>query len=88
MAEASDPLSWVERRISGVANYLSAGISRFVAFLFFLFGIGAFFGAFVYTSFPKLGIYLIVAPLLLGLIAYYNKTVAIVLFIVFLIFLL
>ncbi|MDD5162987.1 MAG: hypothetical protein PHD95_02150 [Candidatus ainarchaeum sp.] len=81
-----DALNWVERRFSGLADYLSAQISTFVAFLFLLFALGAFFGAFVYTKFPEIAIYFIIAPAVLGLIAYYNRTVAVILFAVFIVF--
>jgi hypothetical protein len=79
-------LNWIEKQFMGIANYLGAGISRFVAFLFLLFAVGAFFGAFVYTRFPSMGIYLILVPAVLGLIAYYSRTAAIVMFIGFIIF--
>ena len=77
---------WVENRFVGISNYLGAQISRFVAFLFLLFAVGAFFGAFVYTRFPEIGVYLIIAPAVLGLIAYYNRVAALVLFVFFFIF--
>ena len=83
--EAPAALNWLEKRFMGLAGYLSTGISRFVAFLFFLFAVGAFFGAFVYTSYPKIGFFIILIPAVLGLIAYYNRTVAIFLFAGFLI---
>jgi len=88
MAEAEPApaaLNWLEKRFLGLANYLSAGISRFVAFLFLLFALGAFFGAFVYTSHPKIGFFLIMVPAVLGLVAYYNRIAAIFLFAGFLI---
>ncbi|MDD5147949.1 MAG: hypothetical protein PHH08_00620 [Candidatus ainarchaeum sp.] len=77
---------WIEKRFTGMASYLGAQISRFVAFLFLLFALGAFFGAFVYTRFPHVAIYFIIAPAVLGLIAYYNRTAAVILFIAFLVF--
>jgi hypothetical protein len=77
---------WVEKRFSTFADYIGSQISTFVAFLFLLFALGAFFGAFVYTRFPEIAIYFIIAPAALGLIAYYNRTVAVVLFVVFLAF--
>lgn len=85
-AAKENSLNWIERRFSSFAGYISAQISHFVAFLFLLFAVGAFFGAFVYTRFPQIGIYLIIAPAVLGLIAYYNRTVAIILFALFLVF--
>ena len=78
--------AWIENRFKSIAGYVGAQISRFVAFLFLLFAVGAFFGAFVYTNFPHIGIWLIVAPAVLGIIAYYNRVAAIVLFALFFVF--
>ncbi len=84
--EKEDTLNWIERRFSTLAGYISSRISTFVAFLFLLFALGAFFGAFVYTKFPEIAIYFIIAPAVLGLIAYYNRTIAVILFAIFIVF--
>lgn len=74
---------WIDNRLTSLTDYLGAQISRFVAFLFLLFAAGAIFGAFVYTTYPKYGLWFILAPIVLGLIAYYSRTFAIILFAIF-----
>lgn len=56
-----------------VGNYIIDHIQRFVAFLFFLVAIGAFYGFFITNAEPGLQPFLLIAPLLVGLLAYYNR---------------
>lgn len=60
--------------------WLGERISRFVSFLFLLFFAGAIYGAVIVSKFPGHSIYLLGAPALLALVAYYNRIVAAVLF--------
>ena len=82
--ESSESAEKVLGRVDGyfnrVSSWLSSRISAFVAFLFLLFTAGAFYGTFVVARFPHLGIYLLGAPIVLALIAYYNRTAATILF--------
>ncbi|AJF60722.1 MAG: hypothetical protein QT03_C0001G1242 [archaeon GW2011_AR10] len=71
----SDPL--FER----IGDYVTGKIATFVAFLFFLITIGAVY-AVVITQTPLVGFtpLLIIAPAIVGLIAYYNRDLALLLF--------
>ena len=70
-----------DRFFSKASGWLSERISAFVAFLFLLFGAGALYATFVVPRISGYEPYLLAAPFLLALIAYYNRTVATVLFI-------
>ncbi len=74
--------SWYEK----IMGYITNRVSSFVAFLFFLFTLGAFFGLAVATKAPHLAPYFVIVPALLGLIAYYNRTFATVMFLLLLVF--
>ena len=56
-----------------VGNYIIDHIQRFVAFLFFLVAIGAFYGFFITRMEAGMQPFLLIAPLLVGLLAYYNR---------------
>ena len=64
-----------------IGNYILDHIQRFVAFLFFLVAIGAFYGFFITTMEASLQPFLLIAPLLVGLLAYYNRAFALFAFI-------
>ncbi len=66
------------------SSYLSARVSTFVAFLFVLIAFGGFYGYFIVTRFPELSIYLLITPLVIALIAYYNRTFATIMFLIIL----
>jgi hypothetical protein len=63
------------------SSYLSDRISTFVAFLFVLIALGGFYGYFIVPRFPEFSIYLLIAPLGIALIAYYNRTFATIMFV-------
>jgi len=69
--------SWFTR----IQKYTSAKISHFVAFLFFLVALGAFLMMVVMQRYPNEAVWVIIAPAAAGLLAYYNRGFAIVLFI-------
>jgi hypothetical protein len=69
----------VDRYFDRFSSWLSERIAAFVAFLFLLFAAGAFYGTFIVSRFPEYGFYLLAAPIVLALIAYYNRTLATVL---------
>jgi len=56
-------------------------IQVFVAFIFLLIAIGAFYGYIVVIRFPEMALLLLMLPAVIGLLAYYNKEIALVLFI-------
>ena len=70
----------VDEILTRISNYVTGTISSFVAFLFFLFALGAIYGALIVSRYPHLGIYLIIAPALVGLIAYYSRTFSLIIF--------
>ncbi|MFH1256935.1 MAG: hypothetical protein V1494_06625 [Candidatus Diapherotrites archaeon] len=76
--------SWFDK----LSDYVTGTISGFVAFLFFLFAAGAVYGALIVAKGSPFGGYLIVLPAVLGLITYYSRDIALVVFVFFLLFLL
>jgi len=74
--------SWYEK----IMGYITNRISSFVAFLFFLFAIGAVFGICVAMRWPHLASWIVIIPAVIGLIAYYNRTFATVMFFLLLVF--
>lgn len=80
MTEQAAALGLADRYFARMSGWLGQRISAFVAFLFVLFTAGAMYGALVVPHFPQFGTWFLVAPLLLALIAYYNRTAATILF--------
>ena len=74
--EGSVSLGRVDKYFDRVSSWLSERIAAFVAFLFLLFGAGAIYGAVIVPRFSQYGFYLLGAPLVLALIAYYNRPAA------------
>jgi len=70
------PGSTADKFFSSIGNYITAGISRFVAFLFILISLGAFYGFLVSSRQGDAGVFLLIAPAIAGLIAYYNRAFA------------
>lgn len=71
---------------SKMSGYLDEKVSAFVAFLFLVLATGIFIGFFVMTREPEYIYHAILAPVILGLIAYYNRAIAMLLFFLFLAF--
>lgn len=71
---------------SKMSGYVGEKVSAFVAFLFLILAIGIFIGYFVMTREPGYIHYAILVPVILGLIAYYNRAIAMLLFFVALAF--
>ena len=92
MAEEAKPSSPIMGKVDKVfdkfSSYLNARISVFVAFLFMLIALGTFYGYFIIPRFQELSLYLLIAPVVLAIIAYYNRTFASILFIGLLFFVL
>jgi hypothetical protein len=78
--KGSVSLGTADKYLGKVSNWLSERIAAFVAFLFLLFGAGAVYGAVIVPRFSQLGFYLLAAPVVLALVAYYNRSVATLLF--------
>ncbi len=71
--------SRVDNWFGKISDYVTGGISSFVAFLFFVFAAGAIYGSLAISK-SQLGTYLIIAPAIIGLIAYYNRGFSIIMF--------
>ena len=77
---ASDSAHTVDAWFNKIQEYIGQKISTFIAFLFFLFTLGAVFGAITILRFPEYAPFMIIAPAVLGLLAYYNRTIATIAF--------
>jgi len=77
-------------RIDGILqkalDRVSKGISTFVASIFFILAVGIFIGVYVASREPEYIYMAIGVPAVLGLISYYNRDIAAVLFFFFLAF--
>ena len=73
----------VDRFISGLTDWIAEGIGKFVAFILFMVTVGAVFGYFVAVR--DLNALWLMAPAVVGLIAYYERDIAIVLFVIILV---
>lgn len=85
-AKSEPKLGNVDGWFSKIVGYTTTQISRFVAFLFLLFFLGAVYGLIVAGRDTELKTYLIIAPAVLGLIAYYDRGFAVLLFILLIVF--
>jgi hypothetical protein len=61
-------------------------IGAFVAFFFFLLAIGIFIGIIAMQHYPEQAMLAVLFPAIAGIIAYYNRAFAIIIFIIMLIF--
>ena len=71
-----------------IADYFSEKITAFVVFLFLLFGAGMLYGRYVVMNSIVPEIYLLALPFLVAAIAYYNRFFAVIVFVLFILFLL
>jgi len=83
MAEekANSKDSRADKYFGKASDWLGERIARFVSALFLLFFAGGVYGAVIVSKFPGHSIYLLGAPAILALVAYYNRGVATVLFV-------
>ncbi|MEM4327089.1 MAG: hypothetical protein QXZ13_02895 [Candidatus Diapherotrites archaeon] len=70
--------SMIDKLFNDLLNYMTKSISTFVAFLFMLITVGAVIGYVI--GIRREDEWLIMAPAIIGLIAYYNRAFAIVIF--------
>lgn len=85
MAEEGKKMGMADNIFSRIASYLGERISLFVAFLFTLLGVGVLIGRFVIVRFPHIEVFLIAAPFVFAVIAYYNRAFAIISFVAFIV---
>lgn len=69
--------SWFEK----IQDYVTEVIGAFVAFLFLIFALGAGFALFVAKQWPDKAFFIVLIPAASGLLAYYNRTYATLVFI-------
>ena len=76
-----------EKLFDNIWAYVGKSVSLLVAFTFMIFALGSLFGYFIamHISLRQEIILLLLIPPLLGLIAYYYRTFAIICFIIFII---
>ena len=65
------------------ATVVSEQVSTFVAFIFFIITVGAVYGALVAARNPTMEPFLLIVPAVLGLIAFYNRDIATLFFLLF-----
>jgi len=80
----------IENIFDRLWNFAGKSTSVLVAFAFMVFTFGSLFGYFIamHASLRQEVMFLLVIPPILGLLAYYYRTFAIICFIVFLLFIL
>jgi len=74
--QKADP--WFEK----IQKYVTAKIGAFVSFLFLLVAGGAALALFVVEHWPEAAYFAVIVPALAGIFAYYNRTFAIIAFVI------
>ena len=63
-----------------MSGYVGEKAGAFAAFLFLILAIGIFIGYMVMARWPDMILYAIIAPVVIGLAAYFNRALAVLLF--------
>ena len=88
MVEVQKNIAKVEKSLDvlfgKLQKQIGTTIKAFVASIFFIIAIGAWLGITVYHYWPNQAMMAVLLPALAGAIAYYNRSVAIALFVVLL----
>ena len=82
----ADKTSQVDSYFNKIQKYVTGKIGAFVAFFFFIFAAGAFAASIVIQRWPDMAWLVILAPIAAGALAYYNRTFAVILFVLFIVF--
>ena len=85
-SESKTSMPRMDNIFQKVEDYITAGISRFVAFIFLLITLGAVFGYFVSQKEGNTATLLLISPAIVALIAYYNRAFAVGVFFVLVLF--
>ena len=87
--DASIALGRIDKELDKLSSYLNDRISTFVAFMFILIAAGSFYGYVIIPHFQSIAIYFLMAPIVLALVSYFNRTFASIMFVglLFIIFL-
>ncbi len=72
----------IDKLAKRIENYITGGISKLIAAILFLITIGAAYGYLAASRGEPIAEYFIIAPAVAGLIAYYNRSFAVILFII------
>ncbi len=70
----------VDKWINKIQDYIATRISAFVAFMFLLVALGSSITILVITKWPEYTFLTVLGPVTAGIIAYYNRTIAVILF--------
>lgn len=70
----------VDRLGKRIEDYVTGGISKLVASILFLITIGAAYGFIAASRGAPIAEYFVIAPAIAGLVAYYNRTFAVLIF--------
>jgi len=85
-AEKADSTGRVDSWFIRVQEYITKKIGAFVAFLFLLVALGAFTALMVMQRWPEYAMFTVIVPGAAGILSYYNRSVAIILFALLLVF--
>lgn len=75
----------LDKFFDDLSTKVTETLKSFIAFLFLLLAVGAAYGFFVTLKHTEIAPLLVILPAVLGLIAYYNKTFAIAIFVLLII---
>ncbi|HNV01036.1 MAG TPA: hypothetical protein PKK60_01255 [archaeon] len=70
----------IDEIYSKIQKKVTGSISEFVAFFFFVIALGSLITIYIITQFPQHSFWVVLTPALAGLIAYYNRTFATIIF--------
>jgi type IV secretory pathway VirB2 component (pilin) len=76
-----DKTGRVDNWFTKIQNYVTGVIGAFVAFLFLIFAAGAALTMFVMEQWPEKAFLVVLIPAAAGILAYYNRTYATIVFI-------
>jgi hypothetical protein len=74
--------SWIDK----LKEYVSKNISRFTAILIVIFSIGMAYGVYIMAYVPNYQMLYFAAPPTMGILAYYNRDIALILLVLFIAF--
>lgn len=77
----SESKGYTDSLLGKLSDLVGKSISHFVAFLFIIFALGAFYGTLIVARWPDYSHYLLIAPLVPALLAYYNRAFAAIIFV-------
>jgi hypothetical protein len=76
----------VDKWFTKISDSVSEKIGGFVAFMFFLVALGALASLIVVHKWPEFGYLTVIVPVIAGVLAYYDRTIATVLFTLLILF--